>query len=285
MLGQAERILELRKLSGSGGSQENDSFVVTFTSGKGGTGKTVSAVNTAYHLSKMSYKVLLVDFDFNLANVHIMMDALPAFSIYDYFTNRCTIDDAISRYSPGFDVIYGASGKPDHPAINREKFKSFLYLLGSKNYDCIIFDTPAGEQKEIFEVAANSDLAVIVSTPEPTAVMDAYVMMKLMHSNLTETDVEIIFNKCNNFNEGESAFENLNKASTHFLKKEAKLLGTILSGAEVNQSIMEQVIVSEKYPESGIAVQFSEIANRIAKFKQVANSKHQAGSSSNQNAF
>ena len=285
MLGQAERILELRKLNGTGGSIKNDSFVVTFTSGKGGTGKTVTALNTAYHLSKMNYKVLLVDFDFNLANIHIMMDALPPYSIYDYFTNRCTIDDAIRNYAPGLDVIYGASGKSDHPAMNREKFKSFLYLLGSKNYDFIIFDTSAGEQKEIFEVAVNSDLAVIVSTPEPTAVMDAYVMLKLMHSNLTDTDTQIIFNKCNSAAEGYAAFENLNKASTHFLKKEAKLMGTILSDSIVNQSIMEQVVLSEKYTGSKAELKYSEIAGRIAKFKQVANSKHDEDSSSNQNAF
>lgn len=285
MLGQAERILELKKLSRTETRMQSSSFVVSFTSGKGGTGKTFSAVNTAYNLSKMNFKVLLLDFDMNLANVHIMMDALPAFSLYDYFTNRCTIGDAINSYGENFHAIYGASGKAEHPKIDSEKLKSFLYLLDSKGYDFIIFDTPGGERKEIFDVITHSDLAVIVSTPEPTSVMDAYVMLKLMNSKMAQTKVEVIFNKCNSAEEGRAAFENLNKASTHFLKKEASLLGLINSGAEVNKSIMSQVILAEKNPSSEVSLQLQRIADDIAKFKQVANSKHQAGISSNNNAF
>lgn len=265
MLGQAKRIIELNDLIHLNDFEENNSKFISITSGKGGTGKSFVASNLAFNLSQNNLKVLLIDMDINLSNIGALLNISSKKNLYHYLNYQSSLEEIIYRYSENFDLIFGESGKIDHPKLTDEKinllFSDIKHI--SDNYDVIIFDTASGAENSTLNIISKSDEVILVTTPEPTSIMDAYVILKMLNLAKFKGLKKIIINKCFEENEGEKAFNNLEMAVKHFLKIDINYLGSIQFSTDVIKSIKDQSLLM-KYNESSIINnQIKEISSKF----------------------
>ncbi len=272
MFGQAERVLELERLSNTNNS-EKSSKIIAFTSGKGGTGKTFVSLNIAFALSKENKKILFVDLDPNLSNANILLNVVATKTLYNFFTGRNLLAEQITEYEPNLHFIFGDSGKLDYPKTKPELLKNFFHQLRllQNKYDIVILDTGSGASEDEIGILLNADHNIIITTPEPTAVMDAYVIIKLLSSRKSTGSKMLIINKCNEKKESVATFNNLSMAAKHFLKEKLNLLGEIDYDAAVSRSILTQELFYKKYSRSSVGIQISKISKSLYEIVQMAN--------------
>ena len=194
MIGQAARIKELINLKSTKYNFESECPVIAFTSGKGGTGKSFISLNLAYALSRKKKKVLLIDLDPNLSSINIMLNVQASSTLFHFFSNQSLLGDLIYKYDSHLHFIFGESGNLDHPILNdsnlRSLFEQLKYLTST--YDYVLLDTASGANEYIFSLLSYPQVNVIVTTPEPTSVMDAYVILKLLNKKGVQNKVHTI---------------------------------------------------------------------------------------------
>ena len=267
MLGQAKRLFELNSLLNDTKPKVDGAKIISISSGKGGTGKSFVAGNIAVTLSEAGSKVLLIDLDLNFANLSTMLNVSSKENIYHYLTYNKSLSDIITKSSNNLNLILGESGKIDHPKFSYEKSELFVGELKSisDQYDFIIVDTASGIDSGSLNILTNSDEIILVTTPEPTAVMDGYVILKMLKSNGANNSVNIIINKCLDEADATNTFENLDKAAKHFLKKELSLLGEISFSEDVVRSIQNQSLLKLESKKKKVSAQIEEISSKIKK--------------------
>lgn len=275
MIGQIERLARLKKELDKTQNAKPEN-IISIVSGKGGTGKSVFSLNLAYQLSQLGERVLLVDLDLNFSNLALMLNIYPEYTIGDYFLGKTLFDDLIISHKPGFDLIPGDNGTDISDNDSKELLVSFFNKLEKKSaeYDFIILDNGSGLNDRIKHTLSRASYMISVSTTEPTAVMDSYVMYKFVLKNELLLKRLAVINKSNSADEGLSAYKNLNEACNKFLKNEVNLLGIVSNSNEFNTSIINQTLLSEYQPEIEPVQQIAEIAKKIIEFAQMANSVH-----------
>ncbi|MCU7494801.1 MAG: MinD/ParA family protein [Ignavibacteria bacterium] len=271
MIGQTERLLELNRLKAQEKKPEGRGRIISFSSGKGGTGKTFISLNTAYALSRMGNKVLLIDLDSNLSNINIMLNMRPQKTILDFLLQKSALRDLITHYEPSLHFIFGESGKADYPLQSDHLLDYLAEEIKElcRDYDYIILDIGAGAGDEIIHILGQVHANIIVLNAEPTAIMDAYVIVKLMHMSGSATPNFAVINKCFSEEEATTAYTNLSKAAEHFLKEEVFSLGFIGHDQMVTKAIMAQELYIRKNPRSKTSLQIIKLAQGIVqKFRQ-----------------
>jgi len=275
MLGQAKRLFELRSLFDESNPKINGAKIISISSGKGGTGKSFVAGNIAGVLSNTGRKVLLIDLDINFANLSTMLNVNSKENIYHFLTYNKSLSDIIIQKSNNLNLILGESGKTDHPKFSYEKSELFINELKiiSTKYDFIIIDTASGIDSGSLNVLTKSDEIILVTTPEPTSVMDGYVILKMLRSNGTKKSVSVIVNKCLDENDAQNTFENLDKAAKHFLKEKLSFIGKINFSEEIIRSIQSQSILQHENKDAEITRQFEKISNKLNNTQMVNNNQ------------
>lgn len=265
MLGQAERLYQLNGLLKENVLPTSGCKIIAVTSGKGGTGKSFLASNLAAELSNEGSKVLLLDLDLNFANLNVMFNASSKKTIYHYLTYNQSLEDIIFKYSQNLHLVLGESGKIDHPKLNEERANLLIEELRilSGKYDIIVLDTASGADQGTIQLLLKSDEIILVTTPEPTSVMDAYVIFKLLKSNGSQVIKNVVINKCFKTDDAEEAFGNLEKATNHFLKTEINYLGELSFSEEIIKSIQAQNPIVNTENTSKISNQFAAIINKL----------------------
>ncbi len=263
MIGQAKRLIELAKAEAHNSDATNK--ILAVASGKGGTGKSFFILNYAYQLSSMGKRVLLIDLDSNLANIDVMLNETSENTIGDFLQNRVLLKELPTEIRPNLNVIFGDSGKLNSPNKRREIIDYLFSSLQNikSEYDKILIDTGAGVQADSLYLLSKVDSVTLIINPDPTSVMDGYAFTKLFMNEFGKKKIDVIVNKCDDNNEGEIAFKNINTATTHFLKTELNYIGTINYHHDIYKSIKDQVIFSETNPTSSIANQIKEIAKKL----------------------
>lgn len=277
MIAQIDRVIELKKLDVQ--KKRRDKFkIFSFASGKGGTGKTVLALNLAYALAKQNKRVLLVDLDSNLSNVDIMLNIIAQKTIGDFYTSRKLLDDLITEYEPNLHIIFGDSGQVDYPLPKVELVKYFFSQIEKieHKYDYIFLDTAAGANENLLNLLYASDFVVMVTNPEPTAVMDAYVVLKFLKTKGCKAEKLIIVNKINDNPEGEKTFQNLLTATSHFLNEALIFLGSVSFSKEINKSIVDQQLFLKTSHGSKSSKQIMQLSKKFIEIAQVANIRQPA---------
>jgi len=275
MIGQLERIIELQNLKRLPGEKGKQNIIV-FTSGKGGAGKTFVSLNLAYVVSKKGQKVLFVDLDLNYANAHILLNLAFKKNLAHYFMGKSLLKNLIFHVEENFHLLPGNSGSLILDNISNERINMFFAVLKklSSGYDFIFIDTGKINTNALLKILLNSNLLVIVTTPEPTAVMDAYVIVKMLKKNKVPIPKLVIINKCSDEEEASTAFNNLNTAATYFLHENLHLLGFINFDLSVQKSIISQTLLSKKYISSIANKQINNLASSLSEIMQMANINH-----------
>jgi len=272
MTGQLERIVQLNNLS----KKQHNSFcrnLVSVFSGKGGTGKTFVSLNLAYALFKKKKKILLIDFDTNFSNIHLMINKKTERTLFDYFTNKNTLEEIIVHNAEFPDIIFGESGRSNFPKLTESTlnfFRSDLEKL-SPYYDLLIIDLGSGASDEVLYLASYSGIRLLVSNPEPTAVIDAYVMLKLLQNQNDKTEVHLLMNKCISDEEGLSAYSKLKIAVDHFLQIKISLAGLLLNDNDVHRSINDQKLYLQTSTDNKLSRSFNQLSIELMKYDQLIN--------------
>lgn len=272
MIGQAQRILELTRLKKTLPAASTKIPFVAFTSGKGGTGKSISALNTALALSSLGKKVLLIDLDLNFSNLHILQNIVPRFTIGDFFSSKNTIEEVLIKINSKLDCIFGDSGKDDYSILTERNYRDLFESINSvsEKYDYVLLDNSPGTNS-IFELLVSlCSYFVSVVNPEPTSVMDSYVIVKTLKRLHYSGKTFILINKALSIKNGSEAFDNLSKASEHFLKVDLELLGIINFNSAIMKSVNNQTPVFLTN-ENEVREQFLEIADKFVKIAQLVN--------------
>ncbi|HHX24462.1 MAG TPA: MinD/ParA family protein [Thermoanaerobacterales bacterium] len=224
--------------------------VYCVSSGKGGVGKTNVSVNIAIALQSMGERILIIDADLGLANIDVVSGLYPKYNLSHILTLGKPISDVILEGPMGVSILPGASGiqkmanlSDNDLRIIADSFKSI-----ESNYDKIIIDTGAGISDNVISFIKSSNEVIVVTTPEPTAVTDAYALIKIAYRYCD--NINVIVNKADNYKEAKHTMEKLFKAAEKFLNIKINYLGFLLEDRAVHRSNMVQTPFYIKHPDS-----------------------------------
>ncbi|WP_258359707.1 MinD/ParA family protein [Moorella sulfitireducens (nom. illeg.)] len=245
------------------GRAEGRSRVVAIASGKGGVGKTNIAVNLGLILARQGRRTLLFDADLGLANVDILMGLVPRYSLKEVAGGQCTIEEVVVHGPHDLLLVPGASGFQELAELapgDRERLLQGLATLAGQ-VDIILVDSGAGISRAVFTFAAAAGEALVVATPEPTSITDAYGLIKGLQR--LGVKMHLLINRAASNLEGQEAAGRLQGACRRFLHLELPLLGIIPEDPRVGQAVRRQQPFSELYPRCPATLALEEAAARF----------------------
>ena len=253
--------------------------ILTVTSGKGGVGKSNFTLNFALSLQAQGYRVLVFDADIGLANIDVLMGVSPKFNLYHLLKKQKTIWEIIHKGHNDLQFIAGGSGFNDLVRLTEEELEYFSDQINELNgyVDYIIFDTGAGLSKETLKFILAADQTIVVTTPEPTAITDAYAIIKMVHGMNYDVPFNLIVNRVSEYNEGRRTAEKISLVAKKFLQIEIPLLGCVEDDPHVSKAVKKQIPFSVAFPNCIAAKSVSHIATNFARGQLPAVEEEQPG--------
>lgn len=258
---QAERLRNVIKQRSREASPKN-ARVVTITSGKGGVGKSNLAVNMAIWLRRMNKRVIIMDADLGLANVEVMFGAVPRYNLSDLIYRGRSIREIIAKGPMDIGFISGGLGIAGLNNLSKDQIVYLVHSLAELNglADVIIIDTGAGISDSVLEFVLASPEILLISTPEPSSLTDAYSLLKALYRNPVfsreKAHIQVIANKVTSTEEGEAVFSKLNSVVSQFLKGDLDFLGMIPQDLELENAVRSQKIISMERPNAASSKAF-----------------------------
>lgn len=239
--------------------------VLSVTSGKGGVGKTCISVNLAYWLAESGSKVLLLDADLGLANVDIALGLKPKFTLEHVLSGQKSISDVLLDGPGGMRVLPAGSGVTELADMSEEAKVTLFSELEALDepFDYLIVDTGAGISRQVLYFNNAVQDIVIVATPEPTSITDAYALMKVLSEKRKGYRFRILANMVENEAEGKNVYRNLSTVSDKFLDVSTSYLGYIIRDSNVVQAIRQQKPLSVVFPKSPATKCLRQLAEHI----------------------
>ena len=242
-----------------------DNRVIAVASGKGGVGKTNLAVNLGLSLAQRGVRVALLDGDLGTANVDVVMGLQPRYHLQHVVTGQKTLTDIIIEGPYGMQIIPGASGLPDLvdlPAAQREALlRSLLVLDGT--IDLLIIDTSAGVSKNVVQFVLAAGEMLLVTTPEPTAIIDAYALIKILASYQMPVAISLVVNNVRNRDEGDLTARKLTAVAQQFLGRRVECVGNLPYDTSVAEAVRHQSPLMQRYPRCAAADAINSIGDRL----------------------
>jgi flagellar biosynthesis protein FlhG len=257
---QADRLRQLVRES------HGSSRLVAVTSGKGGVGKTNVAVNVAICLAARGHRVVLIDADLGLANADVLMDINAPFNLSHVISGAKTIDQVLVDAPGGIKIVLGISGVgrlANLSEFERHNLVQSMAHLESLS-DIVVLDCSAGISRNVMTFAAAADFVLVVTTPEPTALTDAYATTKVLSRERFESSLGVVVNFANSSAEAQSVADRLMDVAHRFLKLEVANWGYILRDEHVPMAVRQRAPVVIKYPRAPASTCLAAIASRLA---------------------
>jgi flagellar biosynthesis protein FlhG len=230
---------------------ERQPKIYSIVSGKGGVGKTSIAVNLGIALSRLGEKVLILDADIGMGNVDILLGEMVKFDVLDALKTGRSFREIVVSSPYGIDIMMGGAELFGLESLDADKQARIHKSLGVlEEYDVIIIDNGAGINRHSLAFTILSDEIILVTTPEPTAITDAYRVLKIVSLYKLKNFVKVVVNQAQNEENAEETFQKLFHTSNEFLKLKLERAGNIFSDSRVNRAVMEQVPFVVKYPAS-----------------------------------
>ncbi|MGL1931434.1 MAG: MinD/ParA family protein [Desulfotalea sp.] len=267
---QTDQAGTLRSMSHESLGQKNQQTtrrtnVYAITSGKGGVGKTAVASNLAYSLALCGKKVLILDADLGLANIDVVFGITPRYNLNHFFSGEQTLESIMVTGPLGIKILPAGSGIQNFIKLSTDlKMKLLQGLDAMQNqFDYVLIDTEAGISDNVtyFNTAAHEIL--VVTTPEPTAITDAYALMKLLSTKFHEKKFNLVVNQIQNEDDALDVYRKLTLVSNRYLDISIDYLGSVPYDRQMVDAIRKQRVYCELQPGSRLANSFSRLAGRI----------------------
>jgi flagellar biosynthesis protein FlhG len=242
--------------------------IITVTSGKGGVGKTNTSVNMALAYARMGKKVVVMDADLGLANVNVILNIIPRWNLYHVIRKQKTMQEILLETEYGISIVAGASGFSKIANLSDEDRLNFIKELSTlSNADIIIIDTSAGVSINVVDFIAAADDAVIVTTPEPTAITDAYSIIKIISADINNLNigVKLVVNRVRSVAEGKKVADRLIGIAAQFLNIKVDYLGFIYEDPIVPQAVIKQTPFMVLDPRAKASLCVAHIVGRLEK--------------------
>jgi flagellar biosynthesis protein FlhG len=235
-------------------------------------GKTNIATNLAYHLSRMGKKTLILDADMGLANIDVILGIAPKYNLYHVLRGEKPLADVIVEGPGGMKILPATSGIPEMAELSRgEKLALVDELEGlGGELDFMLIDTAAGIAGNViyFNVAARE--IIVVASPEPTSITDAYALIKILYSQYGEKRFMLLANMVKNSSEAREVFLKVSNATSHFLNLSIESLGYVLDDTQVTEAVRRQRALAEVYPDSKASKCLQSIARKLCRLQPEA---------------
>ncbi|MEW5785285.1 MAG: MinD/ParA family protein [Bacillota bacterium] len=239
--------------------------VVTVASGKGGVGKTSLVLNLALTLTKMHYRVVVFDADLGLANVDVLVNAVARYNLGDVISGERDIREIIIEGPLNLKIVPGGTGLYDLANLDQEQRRMLLEKLKDleNEGDVLIIDAAAGLSRSVISFIGAADDFILVTTPEPTALTDAYGVLKVIAEQGLRKQIYVVVNFARQMQQGDRAFERLKRVTRRYLPAlELLYLGEMRYDDVVSKAVYDFVPFVLSYPRSAAALSLSRIAWR-----------------------
>ena len=280
---QAEKLREIMKRKKNNKSAVSDQSgtsvhagkarIITVTSGKGGVGKTNLSVNMALAFARLGKKVVVMDADLGLANVNVMLGMIPKFNLYHVIKKQKTIREILVETDYGISIVGGASGFSQIANMAEEDRKDFIAELETlSNADIIIIDTSAGVSSNVLDFIAAADDVIIITTPEPPAITDAYGIIKIIATEYDSLNMnlKLVVNRAKDAAEGKNVADRMINIAGQFLNLKVDYLGFIYDDPHVSGAVYKQKPFLVVEPKCKASISVQHIVERMARTKSGA---------------
>ncbi len=234
--------------------QGNDNFpeVMAITSGKGGVGKSSLSVNLAIILRQTKKKVLLIDADIHLGNIDLILGIRTKYSISDIVKGNISVGDAIISGPGEIDILPASSAVSELLELEDVALKNLSEAFAEyeHNYDLVLLDTGAGITQNVTSFLLGSDKILLIVTPDPASIADAYAIIKVVKKIRTEIPIILIVNMASSHEEGETLFKKMSLMVQKFLANNIEYGGSVLMDEMIRKSIKKQRPFILDYPNS-----------------------------------
>lgn len=270
---QAQNLRNIVKKNTVIKENEKKSRIITVTSGKGGVGKTSVSINLAIQFRLQGKSVIIFDADFGLANIEVMIGAIPKYNLSDLIYRGKDLNDIIMKGPMDIGFISGGSGISGFGDLTKDQLTYLVYKIKELESmaDIIIIDTGAGISSAVMDFVVVSNEVILVTTPELTSITDSYSLLKALNKrddfDKSQNHIKIVANRVRSYEEGANLYNKLNVVVNKFLNFNIEFLGIIENDENMSKAVIQQKPISMAYPNSKGAKSFKKISDTLLEKK------------------
>ncbi|WP_373501716.1 MinD/ParA family protein [Desulfococcus sp.] len=257
--------LEKRKPQRTRDGSEHLARIISVTSGKGGVGKTNIVINLGLALKRLDKRVLILDADLGLGNLDVLLGLAPRYNLSHVLRGIKTMEEIIVNGPEGIMILPASNGIQEMAHLTgtqRFKLISELDKMLQTN-DILLIDTASGISSDVTYFNVKAQEILIVVTPEPTSITDAYALIKVLSLKYRANQFNVVVNKAQNMHEAEEVFRQLHTVTDKFLTISIQYMGAILFDELVQKSARRQRILMDMHPNSPAARCYAALAKRV----------------------
>jgi flagellar biosynthesis protein FlhG len=252
----------------------NRARIMAVTSGKGGVGKTFISANLAAALARRGERVLVLDADLGLANLDVVLNLFPKITLHDVFTGKAGLEEAILPAPGGFSVLLAGSGLVEYSRLTPEIRDQLLKIIETlaPRFDRILLDTGAGISDVVLYAVSLADDVLVVATPEPTSMTDAYATIKVLALQQQRKKISLVVNQTSRMGEGRTIRGQLQQVVDKFVTPtmidptvpvKLELIGEIPTDTAVREAVQRRQLLLESLPGCAAAKGVNAIAAKL----------------------
>ena len=247
-------------------SRHQHTRIITISSGKGGVGKTNIVANLGYALCRFGKRVLILDADLGLGNLDVLLGLTPEYNLSHVISGEKKLGDIVVSGPGRLQILPAASGIQEMTALTQEERYLVFSQLNEfiRDFDIVLIDTAAGISANVLYFNINADEILLVATPEPTSITDAYALMKVLSVKYGSDHFKLVVNAVASDNEADEVFRQISLVADRFLSVDIEFYGGILFDENLKKGVRQQKVVSELAPLSKASRSFSTLARKIA---------------------
>lgn len=240
--------------------------IISITSGKGGVGKTNIVANLGFTLRRFGKKVLIFDADLGLGNLDVLLGLTPQYNLSHVIRGEKQLSEIVVPGPGGLQILPAASGIQDLTSLTQHERHLVFSQLDAfiHDFDIMLIDTAAGISSNVLFFNINSDEILIVATPEPTSITDAYAMMKVLSVKYDTDHFKLVVNAATSTQEADEVYRQLGLVADRFLNISMEYYGCILMDEAIKKGVRQQRAVTEMAPMSKASRNFVALARKIA---------------------
>ncbi len=273
---QSQNVIDLKKHMKSKSNEKNGlrrgnrpkrPRIIAITSGKGGVGKTNIVANLGFTLSRFGKKVLILDADLGLGNLDVLLGLTPEYNLSHVLRGEKKISEIVVPGPGRIQILPAASGIQELTSLSVQDRQVVFGQLESfiRNFDIMFIDTAAGISSNVLYFNINADEIIVVATPEPTSITDAYALMKVLSVKYGTDQFKLIVNAAASEGEADDVFRQLNLVADRFLDVTIDYYGGVVLDENLKKGVRQQRMVSEFAPVTKASRNFANLARKIAK--------------------